>query len=126
MLRNTLHIVSSSKTHSFARYLRKHQTSGERALWRRLRAKRFHGLKFRRQVPFGPYIVDFLCVQKKLIIEIDGGSHFLPGAKQKDEKREIYLRQKGFDVLRFSNNAAVNSTDWILTEIAQHLHYEIG
>jgi len=78
-------------------------------------------LKFRRQVPIGPYIVDFLCVNKKLIIEIDGDSHYKPGAKEKDLIRETYLRKEGFDVLRFSNDAALNSIDWVITEIAQHL-----
>lgn len=120
MLRNTIKPISGKK--QFARHLRSNQTNGEKALWRKLRANRFHGLKFRRQVPLGPYIVDFLCVQKNLIIEIDGDSHYEPGAKQKDAQREAYLREQGFDVLRFSNDAAMQSLDWILTEIAQHLH----
>lgn len=123
MLRNTINTVSGKKR--FARHLRTQQTNGEKALWRKLRANRFHLLKFRRQVPIGPYIVDFLCVQKNLIIEIDGDSHYEPGAKQKDAVREEYLRKKGFDVLRFSNDAALQSLDWILTNIAQYLYRTI-
>ncbi|MDP7069344.1 MAG: endonuclease domain-containing protein [Candidatus Peribacteraceae bacterium] len=122
MLRNNLNISSEKEKRDFARHLRTRQTNGERALWRKIRAKRFHGIKFRRQVPIGPYIVDFLYIQKKLIIEIDGDSHYEPGAKEKDAIREAYLREKGFNLLRFSNDAALNSIEWVLTEIAQYLH----
>ena len=97
MLRNNLNISSEKEKRDFARHLRTRQTNGERALWRKIRAKRFHGIKFRRQVPIGPYIVDFLYIQKKLIIEIDGDSHYEPGAKEKDAIREAYLREMGFD-----------------------------
>ena len=120
MLRNTIYTTSGKK--QFARHLRTQQTNGEKALWRKLRSNRFHGLKFRKQVPIGPYIVDFLCIQKNLIIEIDGDSHHEPGAKQKDAVREAYLREIGFDVLRFSNDAALQSLDWVMTEIAHHIH----
>lgn len=100
-----------------AKRLRRELTNGERVLWKKLRARRFHGLKFRRQVPLGPYIVDFLCAEKKLIIEIDGDSHFLPGAQERDRKREEYLKRYGFVFLRFSNYQTVRSVDSVLEGI---------
>ena len=122
MLRYTIN--TASKKTAFAKHLRKNQTNGERAVWKVLRAGRCYGLKFRRQVPIGPYIVDFLCVKKMLIIEIDGTSHFDPGAQKRDEKREAYLRSRGFDVLRFSNTAAAESPGWVAHTIKRHLGYE--
>jgi len=120
MLRNFVHCTDVPKI-GFARRLRKDQTSGEKVLWRRLRAKRFHGIKFRRQVPLGPYIVDFLCVEKRLVIEIDGGSHFEPGAKKKDARREQYIRAQGFDVLRFGNGQMLEDGDVVLNKIGRVL-----
>lgn len=113
-------ITPKPKT-AFARKLRSSQTPGEKALWRKLRANRFHGLKFRRQVPVGPYIVDFLCVEKSLVIEIDGDSHFQPGANEKDVKRELCIKEKGFEVLRFRNAQAVESIDIVLEELRKAL-----
>ena len=118
MLRNSVFSTQRPKI-SFARRLRKTLTPGEKALWRKLRAQQFHGFKFRRQVPLGPYIVDFLCVEKKIIIEIDGDSHFEPGAQKRDEKRELYLRSLGFEVLRFENRRAVHQVDLVLTAIGR-------
>lgn len=100
-----------------ARSLRQQQTSGEKALWKELRAKRFHGHKFRRQVPIGPFIVDFLCAEMKLIIEIDGDSHWEPGAQEHDRKRETYLRAQGFEILRFGNRETLHSMESVLERI---------
>ena len=98
-------------------------TPGEKELWRKLRSKKLHGLKFRRQVPIGSYIVDFLCPEKKLIIEIDGDSHFQPGAKEKDDVREAYLRDAEFHMLRFSNHYTCECTDAVLEQIGAYLGY---
>lgn len=86
-------------------------------MWKAIRAKRFHGIKFRRQVPVGPYIADFLCVSKKIIIEIDGDSHCFANAKIHDRKREDYLRSEGFEVLRFGNGQTVESLENVLSQI---------
>lgn len=120
MLRNTVHTTEKPKV-LFARHLRRDQTPGEKVLWKKLRAKRFHGFKFRRQVPLGPYIVDFLCTEKKLIIEIDGDSHYESGAKMHDAERETYLRAQGFDVLRFGNRQTCESIDGVLTALGRVL-----
>ncbi len=115
-------IQTTKKTIGQAKSLRRRQTPGEKALWRKLRAKRFHGLKFRRQAPLGPYIVDFLCIEKKLIIEIDGVSHQYEKMKQHDRKRERYLREKEFKVIRFSNKLAAESTGYVLSQIEQYIN----
>lgn len=83
--------------------LRRRQTHCEKIFWEHVRAKRFHGFKFRRQVPIGPFIVDFLCIKAMLIIEIDGDSHNLPEAQEYDRRREAYLQELNFSILRFSN-----------------------
>lgn len=69
--------------------------------------------------------MDFLCVEKLLIIEVDGSSHFQPGAQEKDAKREAYLRSKGFDVLRFGNKQTLETTDWVLEVIGERLDLDV-
>jgi very-short-patch-repair endonuclease len=76
-------------------------TDAERRLWYRLRAHRFDGNKFKRQVPVGPYVIDFACLVRKLVVEVDGGQH---AENPRDKVRDDYLRNKGFRVLRFWNN----------------------
>ncbi len=68
-----------------------------------LRAKRFAGFRFRRQHPIGPYFADFCCVPRRLIIEVDGSQHGQPQHKRKDALRTAYLRERGYRVIRFSN-----------------------
>lgn len=101
--------------------LRRDQTKGEKILWIQLRANRFHGRKFRRQVPIGPYIVDFLCVPANLIIEVDGVCHETPTAKKHDRLRDAYLRSLDFSILRFSNDDVVEATDDVLGRIGEIL-----
>ncbi len=84
-----------------AKTLRKEMTDAERRLWYRLRAHRFEGLKFKRQVPIGPYIADFANLRAKIVIEVDGGQH---NESQRDEVRDRFLNEQGFCVLRFWNN----------------------
>jgi len=95
-----------------AKALRKRSTDVEMILWRSLRAKQMEGLKFRRQQPIGQYIVDFVCFEKKIIIEVDGGQH--AAEKKKDVKRDEWLRNQGFTVLRFWNNEVVTNTQGVL------------
>ncbi|MEK7563409.1 MAG: endonuclease domain-containing protein [Patescibacteria group bacterium] len=122
MLRYAVTCTHPPKTR-FAKKLRKDQTPGEIKLWKALRSGRFHGLKFRRQVPVGPYIVDFLCPAKKLIIEVDGDSHFEPGAKEKDATREEFLRKQRFAVLRILNSEAVCDLEAALAKLAYAVGY---
>ncbi len=85
-----------------ARELRKSLTEAERALWRHLRYRQMAGCKFRRQFPVGPYIVDFVCLEKRLVIELDGGQH--SGKAEYDSARTEWLEAQGSRVLRFWNN----------------------
>ena len=105
---------------SFAKRLRTNQTPLEQKLWYQLRAKRFQGAKFRRQVVIGRYIVDFACrLPRMLIIELDGDSH---GSRNLyDEQRTRFLESKGYRVLRFTNRDGVSNMDGVLTMIAEAL-----
>ena len=85
-----------------ARELRKSPTDAERALWRHLRLKQLAGHRFRRQHPVGPYIVDFFCFEKQLVVEIDGGQHSQQTGY--DDERTAWLEGEGYTVLRFWNN----------------------
>lgn len=100
-----------------ARQLRTNQTGAEQRLWYHLRDRRFMGLKFRRQRPVGPYIVDFVCLAPMLVIELDGGQH----AEQEgyDRRRDQWLREQGFTVLRFWNNEVMNETEAVLEAIRE-------
>ncbi|MDP4028817.1 MAG: endonuclease domain-containing protein [Gallionella sp.] len=98
-----------------AKTLRSHQTDAENRLWYHLRANRFMGLKFKRQKPMGSYIVDFICIEQRLIIELDGGQH----AEQitYDLRRDTWLRSQGYTVLRFWNNEVMQQLDGVLEQI---------
>lgn len=104
-----------------ATLLRQRQTRTEKIMWKHLRAKRFHGHKFRRQVPIGRYIVDFLCNESRLIIEVDGDSHWQPGAQEYDRKRERYLIEQGYRVIRFGNQDVIGALDSVLERIRRSL-----
>ena len=100
-----------------AKSLRTHQTDAELRLWFHLRAHRFMGKKFKRQKPVGHYIVDFICFDPKLIVEIDGGQH--AEQVEYDRRRDAYLHSEGFTVLRFWNNQVLCETDTVLESIRQ-------
>ena len=89
----------------FARSLRRRQTDVEVKLWAKLRNRQLDGLKFRRQVPKGPYVVDFLCDEAMLIVELDGSQHAEPHNEVKDAARTAYLESLGYHVMRLWNNA---------------------
>lgn len=97
-----------------ARILRSNLTDAERHLWRQLRLGNLSGFKFRRQQPIGPYIVDFVCLPARLIIELDGGQHL---ENLKDRKRDGWLGRQGFRVLRFWNNDVFMNTEAVLAHI---------
>ena len=84
---------------NFSRQLRRNQTDVEKLLWKHLRSRQFMGLKLRRQQPIGNYIVDFVCFENKLIIELDGSQHI--DDKDKDNERDGWLNSQGFTVIRY-------------------------
>ncbi|MEE9247731.1 MAG: endonuclease domain-containing protein [Dehalococcoidia bacterium] len=102
-----------------ARALRKNPTDVERTLWRHLRLRQFNGFKFRRQRPIGPYIVDFVCLEKRLIVELDGGQHF--DQRGYDSRRSQWLAKEGFRVIRFWDNQVLRDIDAVKMAILNAL-----
>jgi very-short-patch-repair endonuclease len=100
----------------FARALRKAATPAEDVLWQALRARRLHGLKFRRQVPILAYTVDFLCFERKLVVEVDGKQHQIHD--EYDGRRTQEIGTQGLAVLRFGNWEVLNDLDGVLKKIA--------
>ena len=94
-------------------------TDAERHLWQHLRQRQFAGHRFRRQMPIGSYIVDFVCLERRLIVEIDGGQH--QEQHDYDERRDGWLVEQGFRVLRFWNNEVLSQTEGVLTRILEGL-----
>jgi very-short-patch-repair endonuclease len=101
-----------------ARRLRRNATIAEQRLWYRLRSRSLHGMKFVRQEPIGPYIVDFVCRERRLIIEVDGGQHV---ESERDLVRDQWLRGQRYSVLRFWNNDVIQNTEGVLGAIANAL-----
>jgi very-short-patch-repair endonuclease len=99
------------------RSLRKDQTDAERKLWTILRNRQLNGIKFRRQFPVGGYIVDFYCPEYKLAIEADGGQHYKPKGRQRDEVRTKELNRIGVEVVRFCDRDILTNVDEIYEAI---------
>jgi len=102
-----------------ARELRSNQTDVEAKLWRRLRDRQVFGVKFRRQHPIGPYIVDFCCPDRDLVVVLDGGQHVEQASA--DQARTRFLESEGYRVVRFWNHEVLSQADAILDEIARLL-----
>lgn len=102
-----------------ARILRNNMTDAERFLWQQLRRKQVNGYKFRRQIPLGKFIVDFVCLEAKLVIELDGGQHAEQGVY--DALRDTWSKEQGFRVLRFWNDEVFQNTDGVLEVIVAGL-----
>ena len=107
--------------HQFKKDLRSNQTEAENRMWFFLRAKRFQNLKFKRQEVINAYIVDFVCYEQMLIIELDGGQHYIEENQKKDEIRSAFLRARGFRILRFSNIQVLKETQAVLESIFLNL-----
>jgi lysyl-tRNA synthetase class 2 len=102
-----------------ARKLRSNATDAETWLWSRLRRKQIDGRRFRRQVPLGPYVADFVCLDARLIVEVDGGQH--TEQAKRDAVRTAWLAAQGFRVLRFWNNDVLSNTDGVVETIRSAL-----
>jgi len=100
-----------------SRILRKQATPWESKLWYYLRGHRFYGLKFKRQVPMGDYVVDFCCQEKRLCIELDGSQHNSQETKVKDKDKQRFLENKDYKVLRFWNNDIDQNIEGVLNTI---------
>jgi very-short-patch-repair endonuclease len=96
------------------RLLRSNMTDAEFALWKRLRGCQLNGCKFRRQHPFGDFILDFVCLESKLVIEVDGGQH---NGSAQDLDRDQVLENAGYRVMRFWNNQVLNEIESVVESI---------
>jgi very-short-patch-repair endonuclease len=103
------------KIATIAKTLRKKSTDAENVLWKQLRRKQLEGLKFRRQQPIDNYVVDFVCFEKRIVIEVDGGQHSIE--RDKDSERDNYLVINGFKVLMFWNNEVLQNIEGVLEMI---------
>ncbi|MFA4875286.1 MAG: endonuclease domain-containing protein [bacterium] len=101
--------------------LRSNMTAPELVLWTRLRSQQMLSCKFRRQHGIGPYIVDFFCAEKKMVIEIDGESHGESDRISYDAERESYLRSLGLTVIRYTNHEVMKNVEGVLEDIAEKL-----
>jgi len=99
----------------FARSLRKHATDPKRLLWSRLRRRQLDGFRFRRQRPFGPYVCDFICLEAKLIVELDGSQH--AEREGYDANRDDFMRSYGYRVVRFWNGDVFTRTEIVVETI---------
>jgi ring-1,2-phenylacetyl-CoA epoxidase subunit PaaD len=104
-----------------ARELRRNQTAAERRLWWKLRGLKEAGYKFRRQLPIDRYIVDFACLSKRFIVEVDGGTHSTDAELAHDRRREQYLRDQGFRILRVWNSEVRENIDGVMDTIIDAL-----
>ena len=111
-----------TKLQTYAKQMRHDPTPWEHQLWQELRARRFAAVKFKRQQPIGAYIVDFVALSKKLIIELDGGQH--PGQADYDAKRDKFLKLNGFNVMRVWNSEWTSNRTGVLEEVwrLRHCH----
>jgi very-short-patch-repair endonuclease len=110
---------------AFAKEQRRAMTRAEILLWRELRAGRFARAKFRRQVPIGPYIVDFVCFAARVIVELDGEPHDKPEQQAYDLRRDAWLTSQGFRVLRFRNELVLGNANLALDEIRTALRVSL-
>jgi len=107
-------MIERSRQLAFARRLREQAPSTEQLLWRLLRDRRLDGLKFRRQLPIGRYVADFVCLRHRLVVEADGPHH----DEARDAQRDAWLSGQGFRVLRFKNEA-LSYPDGVLGQILE-------
>ncbi|HEY4165613.1 MAG TPA: DUF559 domain-containing protein [Reyranella sp.] len=105
---------------NYAHNLRQNLTDAECLLWSRLRRRQLAGFKFRRQHMIGPYICDFVCSEAAIVIELDGSQHL--DAVAYDARRDSFLRQKSFRILRFWNGLVLRETDSVIETIFEAIH----
>jgi len=113
-----------AKIRKLSRDLRKNPTDAEAKLWRYLRHKQIDGYKFRRQHPLGQYVVDFVCLETMLVIEVDGGQH--AESIRRDERRTAFLEKQGFRVLRFWNNEVLGNINGVIATIMRVIEEQLS
>ena len=116
-----LRIFNKTSEKAKRRKLRNNMPKAESVLWYYLRRKQLEGYKFRRQYSVGKYVIDFYCPRFKLAIEVDGASHFWPGAAEYDKRRQKYIESFGIKFLRFTNTDVYENIDGVLEKIYEFL-----
>jgi len=111
-----------SRQRKNAKSMRRVMTDAELKLWNEMRSHRLMGMSFRRQVPIGPYIVDFACSAHHLIVEVDGSQHSDTEHAERDKARSVYLKESGWTILRFWNDDVIRDID----NVCQHIVIEAG
>ncbi|MFO1114789.1 MAG: DUF559 domain-containing protein [Beijerinckiaceae bacterium] len=106
----------------FARRLRRSSSKAEAKVWHALRAHRLNDLHFRRQVPCGPYVADFLCHAARMVVEIDGATHSTEKEIAHDRRRDAWFSANGWRVVRFTNDEVYNNFEGVIETILLHLH----
>jgi very-short-patch-repair endonuclease len=107
-----------------SRVLRRASSSAEDRLWAKLRARRLAGFKFIRQDNIGPYFVDFVCRDKRLVVEVDGATHSAVEEVRRDARRESFLRERGFRMVRVTNDEVFHNLDGVCETILAALAEE--
>ena len=110
-------VALKSQNQPLVKALRRNPTEAEKKLWRHLRNRQILGAKFRRQQPFGPYILDFYCPEARLSVELDGGQHGVMSGACRDRRRDEYLKREGVMVLQFWNDQVFREFDGVLETI---------
>ena len=111
------------KLKKLARTFRKNMTPAERKLWQALRGKKLNGIKFRRQVPVENFIVDFCSFSPKVVIEVDGDTHYGKEAMKKDRERDKRLKELGFRVFRFTNREILENLEGVIDFLMRELSF---
>jgi very-short-patch-repair endonuclease len=106
--------------------LRNEPTEGERALWQLLRRRQLAGHRFRRQVPIGPFIVDFACLERRVVVEVDGSSHDNPIKRKSDAERDAWISAQRFRILRLQDGEVLENPAAALGRIREFLGVEIS
>ena len=108
---------TSEATRNLAKRLRRTMSGSERRLWRLLRANQLDGLHFRRQHPLGPYVLDFYCHAARLAVEVDGGTHAIAGARERDQRRDVWFAERDIRTLRLPAHLLENDINGALALI---------
>jgi very-short-patch-repair endonuclease len=110
-------LFNHANTRSFRKQLRREMTAAEKKLWYHLRGRALEGFKFRRQHAIGPYIGDFYCPLKRLVIEVDGDSHGNPEAAVRDANRDAFMAREGIRVIRFTDTDVQSNIEAVIERI---------
>jgi very-short-patch-repair endonuclease len=113
------HVAVSERRRTRAKQLRQTMTRAETLLWRYLKANRIDGLGFRRQVLIRNYIIDFVCLSAKLVVELDGESHDFEERRKADQRRDVFFLSEGFQVLRFTNEQVMSNLEGVIELVRQ-------